>query len=388
MNKALSFVILYCSFVFSLPVKKKEERPNANLNYTLHATIKEVSKGDYLLIPQQWTAEAKSWNFTEERFHAKEFFKTLLEDKIENKKCFAFLTGIATGNFDDRTMSAEFGRFGLQHIMAISGFHFSMIAFFLSIFLRLFLHPKHAALSIVALLSFYFVFLGLSSSILRAWIASTLFFLGQFLGRSSSPLNSLGFALLAILLLDPMMTLNLGFQFSFLATGAILFFYSPTEKGLSKWLPKRTLEEVLQFSLFTQHAYFFVSILRQALALSIAVNLTTLPLSLLVFHKFPLLSFLYNIFFPFLVSISMLLLLIGLCTFWIKPISMLLFSLNNSFTGWMLNLLYYLPLNGDIWIRVRWITPEFLILYFSALLFLGMYLKTRQQEIRSSFAWI
>ena len=138
-------------------VLKGPERPLGNRDYILHGKIKESSQGHYLLIPEKgspWTSVPQSYSIAEDRFQMKELFKQFLEKKIKNRRSFVFLSGIATGVFDDRLMSAEFSRFGLQHIMAISGFHFSMIAFFLGLLLRIFLPQKKAALILLFLLTF------------------------------------------------------------------------------------------------------------------------------------------------------------------------------------------------------------------------------------------
>ena len=71
---------------------------------------------------------------------------------------------------EDRLMQFEFGRFGLQHIMAISGFHFAILAGFFSFGLHLMLNRRVANAFLIALLSTYFVFLGAGPSILRAWM--------------------------------------------------------------------------------------------------------------------------------------------------------------------------------------------------------------------------
>ena len=49
-----------------------------------------------------------------------------------------------------------------------------------------------------------------------------------------------------------------------------------------------------------QTGHLFSSLLRKALALNIAVHFVTLPVLLFIFLKFPWLSLLYNLFFPFL----------------------------------------------------------------------------------------
>lgn len=259
--------------------------------------------------------------------------------------------------------------------MAISGFHFALVALMLNFGLRFFLPEKKASITLVILLTLYFIFLGASPSILRAWVMASLYFSGKILERQARALNSLGAALIVVLIFDPLSLMTIGFQFSFLVTAAILIFTSPIESALQTILKKRSLKELVDMSPADQHGYILSNALRQILALTLAVQVVVIPLSLFWFQKFPILSLLYNMFFPFFASLSLFLLILGLSIFWLPPLASLIHGVNNAYTNWVLNLAYHLPMSLDLWIRVEMISLIFVVGYLCLLFAGGIYIK-------------
>lgn len=305
----------------------------------------------------------------------------------------SFLAGIATGDFDDPLMSYELGRFGLQHIMAISGFHFAIIASILGLFLRLFLAKKRACLLLMFLLSTYFAFLGCGPSILRAWISISIALGGFLLSRRAIGLNSLGVALMAVLIYDPLMWQSIGFQFSFVTTAAILLLFSGCDCVIQGLFAKRPLSLTVHMNSLNQHGYCVLTAIRQAFSLTVAVNLVALPLMLYYFHKFPWMSLAYNLFFPFLVSISMLLLMIGTLSHWIlPPLGAAIHTINDRFTYFMLNYTYQMPVTVDFVWRVESLPVGLLVLHlcavFGAGIWLRDYAKRKSEESSSDFDFV
>lgn len=342
-------------YTIHIPANAELTRPTANKEYLITGRLKESAPGRYHIIVGKhtpWHPIAGSWGFAEMRFDAKNAIGSYIKNNIANNRAGIFLTGIATGYFDDHLMSLEFSRFGLQHIMAISGFHFAIIAGFFGFLLRLFVNREVAAALLTFLLSGYFLFLGCAPSVMRAWISIVVVLVGYLLRRESSGLNTLGVALMITLLFDPLFCWNLGFQFSFIATAAILLLYPACDLILQSSLTKRSLSELVEMNRATQHAYCLLTSFRQALALTLAVNLITLPIMLYHFQRFPLLSLIHNLFFPFLVSISMILLVLAsLAHPFLPPIASIIHNLNSFYTKFVLDFTYKLPKSLDIvWI--------------------------------------
>lgn len=370
-------------FSLKFPNKKNSVPPEANRDYILHATLRSNQYGLAYLTPKKgapWQPVPGTWSPAKWRLQNKMRLRQFINSKISKPAAASFLCGIATGLFDDNSLKEELSRFGLQHIMAISGFHFALVAFMLNLGIGCFLPAKRSAGAILLLLTLYFLFLGSTPSIVRAWLMASIFFFGKIYERSSRPLNSLGFALMVVLFLDPMYAVTLGFQFTFLVAASILLFYSPIERGLRSLLKKRTLSQLIQMDLLNQHGYLIVNVLRQILALTLAVQIAAAPLTLYAFQKLPLMSVVYNAFFPFLVSLSIFFLLLALI---LSPLPLLadgLHAFNGVYTEEVLNLAYHMPTSLDFWLRVERIPTEGLILYLCILLTAGIGLRAWMEK--------
>ncbi len=377
-------------FRLSLPQNESTIRPKADRDYIVRARLKEITPGNYRLSPHKnmpWQSIQGTYSLAEQRFWAKTQLSAYIHRQIHGQAKANFLAGIATGDFDDRQLSVELSRFGLQHIMAISGFHFGIIAAILGFFLRFAFPKKYTPFVLIGLLTAYFLFLGCGPSIMRAWITIVVLLMGYIGQRQSFALNSLGLALLIVLFIDPLQCQNLGFQFSFLITAAILLFYSPCAKGLQYLWRKRSLSQMVDMTWIDQHGYLLLIFIKQALALAIAVNLIAFPMTLYIFHKFPWLSLAYNLFFPFLVSFAMLLLLLALASsVCLPPLADLLHALNNAYTGFLLNFVYNTPTSFDFYFRVSSFAFPLYMLYMCLVFAGGVVVRHRMEQRDESLA--
>ena len=375
-------------FTLSIPQNGEIDRPLANQDYHVMGRLKKTDSGNYQFSVGKhtpWYPIIGTWSSAEQRFQAKKWLTQYLQQKTPSQTAATFLAGIATGEFDDRLMQNQFSRFGLQHIMAISGFHFSIVALFLSFLLRLFLGRYTATLLLITLLTGYFLFLGTGSSIMRAWVTVMIGLMGLLFKQNSTGLNSLGIALFIVLMVDPLQSQGLGFQFSFAATAAILLLYQNCDLFFQKIFTLRGLSEAVEMNSLTQHAYCLLTFFRQAFSLTLAVNLVALPITLYYFHKFPLLSIVYNLFFPFLVSISMGILIFGMVAdIFFTPLGNALHFINSHYTQFVLNFTYRAPTKLDITWYTGEISLSLLILYLSCILMstiaLKFYLEKRSEN--------
>ncbi len=286
----------------------------ANRAYKITGITYSQNGRFYSLKAFKWEPIEKSFSLAEIRYHAKKWVGSYIQRHIKQRRSAHFLTGMVTGALEDRIMLQEFGNLGLSHIMAISGFHFALLTLAFHLILRLFLPYKVEAVLLIVLLTTYLLFIGDSPSIQRAWIVAMIFLLGQLCERPPQALNSLGFAVLLAILLNPLSATTLSFQLSFLATAGILLLYNPMNRLLQLWIPKFSTKEVVEHPLLWQHGYLAATLFRDVLALTVAVHLALLPLLLYYFHTFPLSSLFYNLFFPFCSSIALFLFLLGVAT--------------------------------------------------------------------------
>lgn len=362
-------------------------RPIANQSYFLYGKLKKQESGGYTFTIAKnhpWKPYRKDFSLVEWRYSLKKRVQEYIQSQISNKRSASFLAGMATGEFDDPFLTNAFSRFGLQHIMAISGFHFSILATILHFFLRLFCARKFASIFLIVALTMYFLFLGPSPSVLRAWVSITIALTAEFLEKNPIGLNSLGIALLIVLFFDPIIMANIGFQFSFIVTAAILVFYPLCDFFMQKWIIKRPLSMMVNMNIMDQHFYCLLTFLRQGLSLTLAVHLTALPMTLFYFQKFPVLSLVYNLFFPFMVSISLLFLMIGLLLDF-SPLGIIFHAINGTYTNFLLNFTYNLPKTVDIWWQIKPFSAEILIGYLSFLFLIGIVLRERWQNTQEIF---
>lgn len=326
-----------------------------------------------------WEELKSTFSLTHLRFKCKERVRRYFHRANSNKHVGHFFASIITGDIDDWLLAMEFRKVGLGHILAISGFHFALFAGMLGGLLRSFLPPKPAYYILLLLLLVYFIFLGFSPSILRAFVMITLYVGGLLLKRRSEPLNLLGIALLLELIIDPLTIAHIGFQLSFLATLGILLFHKHFNRILQPLLPMRKFSTLKQFPLLDQHGYLLATLIRNALALNLAVHFTTLPAMLYIFHTFPLLSLPFNLFFTPLLGISMMLLPFGLL---IPPLG----KLNALYTGWLLQIIANPPEILNLKIFVNTLSYPTVIALTSILCAIGLTKREQTSKI-SNISW-
>ena len=187
----------------------------------------------------------------------------------------------------DKTLSDNYKAAGAMHIMAISGLHIGVILMILNYILKpLILLPGGRILKLIlsVLILWGFALLsGFSVSILRAVTMFSFLAYALYLNRPGSTYNILALSIFFILLvLDPLMLFQVGFQLSYAAVLSIVWLYP---KLISLWHPENIL-------------------LRRVWQLCCAgtsAQLGVLPLSLYYFHQFPTLFLISNlIIVPFL----------------------------------------------------------------------------------------
>ena len=114
---------------------------------------------------------------------------------------------------------------GASHILALSGLHLGILYTLLSL---LFSRRRWQVLSQVVIIVciWLFVFLvGMSASVVRSAVMFTVYALLSLGHRDKMSVNTLAFAAIVMLLLNPKSLFDAGFQMSFMAVLAILLFY-------------------------------------------------------------------------------------------------------------------------------------------------------------------
>lgn len=373
------------SCTIRLADRNSEPLPIADKSYLIKGVLVSAKRqGFYFFSPaphQRWFPVPYTYSAANWRWEAKNKVKKFIFSKIDQSHSAAFLAGIVTGEFDDRRLSIHFNRFGLQHIMAISGFHFALMAAFAGLFLGVFLSPKRSAAALLIIFSLYCFFVGAIPSVLRAWLAIFFYYLGHLFGRRPFALNSLGLALSAVVLYDPLAITSLGFQFSFAVTAAILLFTGISQNVVLQFFPKRPLKHIVEMDRATQHGYLFIHYLRNTLALTLAVNSVAIPLTLFHFQKFPLMSLLYNIFFPFGVAIVVQLFFVVVILSLIFPfLSSFLYSIVGGAAALLLKFTYNMPITVDFFLYSAAVSFEIILCFLLLLFSIALWFYGKKRE--------
>lgn len=214
----------------------------------------------------------------------------------------------------DATTKSLFSSTGTIHLLAVSGLHTGAIYVLITFIFRILgIHKPISRLLLIPLLGAYACLTGLSPSVLRSAILLSFMLIGKAFHKNYTPLNSVAASAFLILIIQPGNLYSVSFQMSYAAYTGILIFF-PLLNRFTRKLPK----------LFSR--------LCALIWLSIAAQLTTLPLCLYYFHTISLTSFLINIIaiplttlllytalilllLPLTLGLKLIFLTDGLCTF-------------------------------------------------------------------------
>ncbi len=192
--------------------------------------------------------------------------------------------GILIGLRDrvDRGVAATFTTAGVSHIVAISGWNIAIVAAAIAAIAGRLGRRRRTVVTAAAIVA-YIAFAGASPSVLRAGAMAGVVLFARETGRAGRAAAALGWAVALLLLVDPALIGDAGFQLSTLATGGLIAWATPLTERLDRWtrgrLP-RWLSESLGVSLAAQAATLpivLVSFGRLAV-IAPAVNLLVVPL--------------------------------------------------------------------------------------------------------------
>ena len=130
------------------------------------------------------------------------------------------------------SLRVGFERTGSFHMLVVSGFHLAIVAaciFWIARRLRL---PRVPATLLTIVASFaYALFTGFATPVQRSLWMVTLYLLGRLVYRERSPLNTIGFAALCLLVVSPRSLFDSSLQMTLLAVVAIAGVAAPLLRG-------------------------------------------------------------------------------------------------------------------------------------------------------------
>jgi len=350
-----------------------------NHNYLIEGNLNRFNDFNfYLKAKKPWIKEKKRFNFLTKRYLFKKNFYFFLKKILKDKNLANFMHTLISGENSHNYLSFSFSKLGLQHVLAISGFHFGIFTILVGFFLKLFFKRQFTVYILLVLVNLYFLFIGPLISVQRAYLMIQIALFSQIINRKYFALNGLGLSLIILLLLNPLNIINVGFQLSFLCSFAILIGYPVYDEFFERLIiKKRTVFEKKELNFTSRIGDKIFNFLRQSLCISFSVNTFILPVLLYHFNKFAYLSLIYNLFIPFLVGICMMTVLLGSLTYFIiNPLSYVINSFNIIFIKFILKLILHPPASLQYYLRYKNLSFEFILVY----LFLmgGMFLIFRE----------
>ncbi|HET8776217.1 MAG TPA: ComEC/Rec2 family competence protein [Candidatus Limnocylindria bacterium] len=181
-----------------------------------------------------------------------------------------------------------FSTAGLTHVVAISGWNIAIVAALVAAAVRpLARRPGGrwtTATIAIAVVAGYVVLTGASPSVVRAALMAAAMLVARLGGSRAHASSALAMAALVMLVAAPPVLWDVGFQLSLLATAGLVWFGASVERRLGRW----------------------PGWLREPVALTLAAQLTTLPVILMNFERLSLVAPIANVLVVPFVPVAML----------------------------------------------------------------------------------
>lgn len=246
----------------------------------------------------------------------RDHFLQILEKRNISGDEFAVASALLVGCTDhlDADQMKHYAGSGAIHILSVSGLHVGIIYIFLNVLLT-FLNRKRRTLIIKVLLMIIFIWLyalitGFSPSVLRASLMFTIIIVGELLTRKVNTYNTIAASTVLLLIFQPYLITDVGFQLSYLAVAGIVWLYRPISNF---FIPQNRI----------------LRLTWQSIAVSIAATLVTFPLTVFYFRQFPNLFLVTNLI---AVPLSSLIIYTGIAVLVFSPLGGI-----SSFLGMVLS---------------------------------------------------
>ena len=295
-----------------------------NYLYNSGITAQQYSKGD------AWKYINSQADFSIMKFafvYQKKLLK-VLENNFQDEQ-LAVISALLLGYKDllDRETIMTYSSSGAMHVLAVSGLHVGIIYLVLNSLFFFFGYIKYGnslkAIALILSLWAYALLTGLSPSVLRAATMFSFIIIGSALKRETNIYNTLAASAFVLLLYNPYILLQVGFQLSYFAVLGIVYL-QPKLYNLfrpSNWL----MDKIWAIT-----------------TVSVAAQLATFPLGMYYFHQFPNYFLLSNLF---VIPLATFIINGGILLFLISAIPVL-----PNYISWMIDqLLIFLNLS------VKWV---------------------------------
>jgi competence protein ComEC len=204
------------------------------------------------------------------RNHVLQVLKNAIPGKTEQSVAEALLIGYKEDL--DKTLVQSYSNTGVVHIIAISGLHLAMIYGLLIYLLKPIGNKKWnnqiRTLIVLSVLWGFSFITGGAAAILRSAVGFSFLLISKNLGYKNETLNTIAASAFLLLLYDPFLLWDIGFQLSYTAVLGIVLF----SRHVANWFHFKNK---------------LLSMVWQINSITISAQVLTLPIVLYQFHQFP-----------------------------------------------------------------------------------------------------
>jgi competence protein ComEC len=255
-------------------------------------------------------------------FDCRSWVVSTLQKFIRGEKERGLAEALLIGYKDDldKNLVQSYTNTGVVHIIAISGMHLALIYWLLLLITKPLRRKQLKWIRITLILSTLWLFTllaGAQASVVRSAVMFTCIALGEALSKRTSIYNTLALSAFILLVYNPFWLWDVGFQLSYAAVVSIVTFYRPVYNWF--YFPNKSLDFIWK-----------------TMAISIAAQILTTPISLYHFHQFPVLFLLTNLV-AVPISSAVLLVEIAICVFaWSVPVAKIIGVITKALI-WFMN---------------------------------------------------
>ena len=293
---------------FKLTIKDKEKL------IVYISNIENIELGDKVVVKGKYTLPKKATipnNFDYQKYlynnhifyimYAKELkiikknqnitfkIKKYILDKTSNYTNNGYLNAFIIGDKTDLEFYETYQNNGISHLFALSGMHISMLSLIIYKLVNKF---KHKDLIVIMFLLFYITLTNFSASILRTIIFFIILKLNKKLDLNISTKNALLITLSIIMIYNPLIVFDIGFQYSGLVTFGLIVSTKYYKKNYFYNLFITSFIALLFSVPITLYNNYELNLL------SILNNLINVPLITFVIYPLSLLTFLLKFLEP------------------------------------------------------------------------------------------
>ena len=195
---------------------------------------------------------------------------------------FAVSAAILLGQDEilDAGTRQDYAGAGAMHVLCVSGLHVGIIYlvfnFLLGFLNKRGIQKQLKTFFLIFIIWGYALITGLSPSVMRASVMLSFIIVGEAINKKGNIYNSIAASAFLLLLINPLMIMEVGFQLSYTAVIGIVALYPLLKKYL--YHTNQIVDKVLSI-----------------LIVSVAAQIGTFPLAIFYFHQFPVYFLLTNL---------------------------------------------------------------------------------------------